>query len=117
MSSDSEKKEMVESKTPTQGSKGHVEAASSLEKSRKGEMTRARGAKGFSTKTALKAERRPSTKTKAKAEKLICRYCGSDDLSPSFIKRRDARCRACFKERYGSSARNSKPKIGKGAKA
>jgi hypothetical protein len=43
-------------------------------------------------------------------EKLVCRYCRSDDLSPSFIKRRDARCRACFKERYGSSARSSKPK-------
>ena len=34
--------------------------------------------------------------------KLVCRYCGSDDLSPSFKKRRDARCRACFKKRYGS---------------
>jgi hypothetical protein len=29
------------------------------------------------------------------AEKLVCRYCGSDDLAPSFKKRRDARCRAC----------------------
>jgi hypothetical protein len=38
-------------------------------------------------------------------EKLVCRYCGSDDLAPSFIKRRDARCRACFKKRYGSAAR------------
>ncbi len=33
---------------------------------------------------------------------LVCRYCGSDDLAPSFKKRRDARCRACFKKRYGS---------------
>src|SRR5689334_8670044 len=40
----------------------------------------------------------------SKPEKLLCRYCGSDDLAPSFIKRRDARCRACFKKRYGSSA-------------
>jgi hypothetical protein len=39
---------------------------------------------------------------------LICRYCGSDDLAPSFSKRRDARCRACFKKRYGSAARNQK---------
>src|SRR5581483_109328 len=37
-------------------------------------------------------------------EKLVCRYCGSDDLAPSFKKRRDARCRACFKKRYSSPA-------------
>ena len=37
-------------------------------------------------------------------EKLLCRYCGSDDLAPSFKKRRDARCRACFKKRYSSRA-------------
>jgi hypothetical protein len=41
----------------------------------------------------------------SKAEKLVCRYCGSDDLAPSFKKRRDARCRACFKKRYGSAQR------------
>ena len=54
-----------------------------------------------------KAARRPpqSSRATAKAEKLVCRYCGSDDLSPSFKKRRDARCRACFKKRYGSAAR------------
>jgi hypothetical protein len=40
-------------------------------------------------------------------EKLVCRYCGSDDLSPSFIKRRDRRCRKCFSKRYGSSARGN----------
>jgi hypothetical protein len=34
-----------------------------------------------------------------KGKKLVCRYCGSDDLAPSFIKRRNARCRACFKKR------------------
>jgi hypothetical protein len=39
---------------------------------------------------------------------LVCRYCGSADLAPSFIKRRDARCRACFKQRYGSTARPKK---------
>jgi len=44
-----------------------------------------------------KAERKP------KAEKLVCRYCGSDDLAPSFIKRRDRRCRKCFSKRYGSA--------------
>jgi hypothetical protein len=46
----------------------------------------------------------PSSRSAAKAEKLVCRYCGSDDLAPSFRKRHDARCRACFKKRYGSSA-------------
>jgi len=28
-----------------------------------------------------------------KGEKSVCRYCGSDDVAPSFIKRRDALCR------------------------
>ena len=62
------------------------------------------------------AVRRPS-KTVSDPKKLVCRYCGSDDLSPSFIKRRDARCRACFKKRYGSSARSRKTKASKAAKA
>jgi hypothetical protein len=56
-----------------------------------------------------KAGRPPrSSRAKPDGEKLICRYCGSDDLAPSFRKRRDARCRACFKQRYGSTARNQK---------
>ena len=41
-------------------------------------------------------------------EQLVCRSRGSADLAPSFIKRRDARCRACFKQRYGSTARPKK---------
>ena len=49
-----------------------------------------------------------SSRATSKAEKLVCRYCGSDDLAPSFKKRRDARCRACFKKRYGSAARGKK---------
>jgi DNA-directed RNA polymerase subunit RPC12/RpoP len=40
---------------------------------------------------------------KSKSDKLDCRYCGSDDLAPSFIKRRDRRCRKCFSKRYGSA--------------
>jgi hypothetical protein len=54
-----------------------------------------------------KAAHRPprSSRAASKAQKLVCRYCGSDDLAPSFKKRRDARCRACFKKRYGSAAR------------
>jgi len=57
-----------------------------------------------------KAPRRPpqSLRGGSKAEKLVCRYCGSDDLAPSFKKRRDARCRACFKQRYGSARRGKK---------
>jgi hypothetical protein len=42
--------------------------------------------------------------SKPKAEKLVCRYCGSDDLAPSFIKRRDRRCRKCFSKRYRSAS-------------
>ena len=51
---------------------------------------------------AKKAERKP------KAKKLVCRYCGSDDLAPSFIKRRDRRCRKCFRKRYGSKLKKVK---------
>lgn len=62
------------------------------------------------TKVARRASR-----TLSKAQRLVCRYCGSDDLAPSFKKRRDARCRACFKKRYGSTARGTKAKrAGKG---
>jgi hypothetical protein len=50
---------------------------------------------------------------KPKAEKLMCRYCGSDDLAPSFIKRRDRRCRKCFSKRYESAARAKRAKIRK----
>jgi hypothetical protein len=49
-----------------------------------------------------------SSRTESGAEKLLCRYCGSDDLAPSFKKRRDARCRACFKKRYRSVPRDKK---------
>ena len=50
--------------------------------------------------------------SKSKTDKLVCRYCGSDDLAPNFIKRRDRRCRKCFSKRYGSAAlaRNAKVK-------
>jgi hypothetical protein len=46
----------------------------------------------------------------SKSNRLVCRYCGSNDLAPSFIKRRDRRCRKCFSKRYGSMAlaRNAK---------
>jgi hypothetical protein len=60
--------------------------------------------RGAATQTAKRplGQWKPGT---AKPEKLVCRYCGSDDLSPSFIKRRDRRCRKCFSKRYGSATR------------
>ncbi len=51
--------------------------------------------------------------SKSKSDKLVCRYCGSDDLAPSFIKRRDRRCRKSFSKRYGSAAPAPKAKIKK----
>ncbi len=66
-----------------------------------------------------KAPQRPprSSRAESKAEKLVCRYCGSDDLAPSFKKRRDARCRACFKKRYASSQPDKKTARTRKAKA
>jgi hypothetical protein len=60
--------------------------------------------KGAHTAKATRAPRQPrwSPAVASASGKLVCRYCGSDDLAPSFKKRRDARCRACFKKRYGS---------------
>jgi hypothetical protein len=57
--------------------------------------------KGEGTEQAnTRSRRKPKER-----EKIICRYCGNDDLAPSFIKRRDRRCRTCFSKRYGSAAR------------
>jgi len=67
-------------------------------------------ARKVAAKTAKRARRPPRTPSGSGPEKLVCRYCGSDDLAPSFIKRRDARCRACFKQRYGSATRAKAPK-------
>ena len=55
-----------------------------------------------------KAARQPSRTSRSTSDALVCRYCGSDDLAPSFKKRRDARCRACFKKRYASSGKKTK---------
>jgi hypothetical protein len=67
-----------------------------------------------STGKKAKTER-PQVKAirSSKSEKLVCRYCGSGDLAPSFIKRRDRRCRKCFSKRYGSAARTGKTKVKK----
>ena len=68
--------------------------------------------------TAVEAKAAPTSKAReararklrsaTNADKLVCRYCGRNDLAPSFRKRRDARCRACFKKRYGSAAPSGK---------
>jgi hypothetical protein len=53
-------------------------------------MERAKLANGKKTEPLnTKSARTPMKKTgsKPKAEKLVCRYCGSDDLAPSFVKR------------------------------
>ena len=71
-------------------------------------MERAKLANATKTESVnTKSAREPRKKTgrKPKAERLVCRYCGSDDLAPSFIKRRDRRCRKCFSKRYASTAR------------
>ena len=60
------------------------------------------------SKTRAARQSPRSSRPVAKPDKLVCRYCGSDDLAPSFKKRRDARCRTCFKKRYGSSAPSRK---------
>lgn len=64
-------------------------------------------AKKVAPTSGAKAKQR-APRSATTGEKLVCRYCGSDDLAPSFKKRRDARCRACFKKRYGSSRRKQK---------
>lgn len=76
-------------------------------------MERAKLTSGKKTEpTETKHRRLPGNKVerKPKAGQLVCRYCGSDDLAPSFIKRRDRRCRKCFSKRYGSAAREMKAK-------
>jgi hypothetical protein len=77
-------------------------------------MERAKLATGKKTVNTRSA-RTPIHKTgrKPKAEKLACRYCGSVDLAPSFIKRRDRRCRKCFAKRYGSVASTKKARVKK----
>jgi hypothetical protein len=70
---------------------------------------RAVGAKPKAARAATTAKTSPrSSRAVSSAEMLVCRYCGSDDLAPSFKKRRDARCRGCFKQRHGSAPRDKK---------
>lgn len=67
----------------------------------------AKGKKGAPTSGANKARQR-TQRSARNGQKPVCRYCGSDDLVPSFITRRDLRCRACFKKHYGSARRKTK---------
>jgi hypothetical protein len=83
--------------------KGIVEATTQTTSVKK----QGRGTKTSSAKTG-KAARPASRSSNGESGALVCRYCGSDDLAPSFKKRRDARCRACFKQRYSSSSRAKK---------
>jgi hypothetical protein len=50
---------------------------------------------------------------KSKSDNLVCRYCGSDDLATSFVKRRDRRWRKCFRKRYVTTAQARKAKVKK----
>jgi hypothetical protein len=90
---------------PTAGGLIANEASASARK--KTAPAKPKGAPASKTRKAVRRSPQ-SSRAKPDGEKLICRYCGSDDLAPSFRTRRDARCRACFKQRYGSAARNQK---------
>jgi hypothetical protein len=98
--------ELPVGRSPSRAEQDQMDAARSASK------------KAVRKKAALRKSKpaRPLRKemgSKLKSNKLVCRYCGSDDLAPSFIKRRDRRCRKCFSKRYGSAARTRKAKIKK----
>ncbi len=81
------------------------------------EIETVRAETGAAPTSEAKRVRPRQSRPTTKAEKLVCRYCGSDDLAPSFRKRRDARCRPCFKKRYGSVKREKKAARGRKSKA
>jgi hypothetical protein len=102
----------------TNGSSAEALAKSSVPAPKSGHPNAVRSeAKKVDKKAIGKKVNRERPQVKAlrssKSEKLNCRYCGSDDLAPSFIKRRDRRCRKCFSKRYGSAARTRKTKVKK----
>jgi hypothetical protein len=93
----------MENNYPTEpAANGHGEKSVSSVSVIKPKTKKAVAAKGKSD-AKLRARAPRSTRGKSAPEQLVCRYCGSDDLAPSFKKRRDARCRGCFKKRYSSS--------------
>jgi hypothetical protein len=80
-------------------------------------VTRPAGKQALHKKTEPRTSKpappvRQETNSQPQSQTLSCRYCGSADLAPSFIKRRDRRCRACFSQRYraAAAARNAKVK-------
>jgi hypothetical protein len=102
----------------TNGSKTEVLTERAVLTPKSGQPNAARSGtkKVGKTGTGKKARtRRPTAKStrRSKSEKLVCRYCGSTDLAPSFVKRRDRRCRKCFSKRYGSAVRTGKTKVKK----
>ena len=102
----------------TNGSKTEVSAEGSLPPVKSAQPTAVRaatkkvGKRGTGKKAKTESLKAKSTRS-SKSEKLVCRYCGSTDLAPSFVKRRDRRCRKCFSKRYGSAARTVKTKVKK----
>lgn len=80
---------------------------------RRGSARKQKMARNASSTKASK----PAARGQAKVEKLRCRYCGSEDLAPSFRKRRDARCRACFKQRHGSGDKKTQAQAKSPARA
>jgi hypothetical protein len=102
----------------TDGSKAEVlvKRSAPAPKSVPASAVRSEAKKVGKNSTGKKAKtERPLVKAirSSKSEKLVCRYCGSDDLAPSFIKRRDRRCRKCFSTRYRSAVRSRKTKVKK----
>jgi hypothetical protein len=92
--------------SPSRAAQGQKDAARLA-----GEKTAPR--KGAPKKAESARPVRKQMGNKSKSGKLVCRYCESDDLAPSFIKRRDRRCRKCFSKRYGSAALAGKTKVKK----
>jgi hypothetical protein len=93
-----------------------VATNNSVSKSYQMSTARSAGKKAVRKNTASRKVKiaRPLRKkmdSESKSNRLVCRYCGSEDLAPSFIKRRDRRCRKCFSKRYGSAARAKKAKV------
>jgi hypothetical protein len=102
------------------GSGHELPIGRSSSRAERGQMDAARsaGKKAVRKKAAPRKAKparpfRKETGSKSKSDELVCRYCGSDNLAPSFIKRRDRRCRKCFSKRYGSAARARKAKVKK----
>jgi hypothetical protein len=87
--------------------------AKGSERKRIGQSSTSAPKRAVRNKAETARPRRKETGSKSKSEKLVCRYCGSNDLAPSFIKRRDRRCRKCFSKRYGSTARARKARVKK----